>query len=126
MCAQALEWDAQRDFEICALGSVQSLNCYFPEEPALKVVLVLWLGLDGVGTAVGTSGPFQPKLLYGFESTKIEQVGKKPYPPYMSAVFHYTVILGKDQLCSELQLLEELAGFPASAMSSRMLEGSFC
>lgn len=76
MCAQALERIAQRDFEICILGDIQSLTGYCPEEPALIMVLVLQLGLESVGTAVVTSGPFQLKLLYKFGSTKIEQVGQ--------------------------------------------------
>lgn len=124
--AQALEQVVQRDFGICILGGVQSLTEYCPEEPALITVLVLQLALDDIGTAVGTSGPFRTKSLYKFESTKMEQVGQKPYPPYGSAVFYHTVILGKDQLCSQLCFLKELAGFPAPTICSLLLEGSFC
>lgn len=124
--AQALERVAQRDLGICILGGVQSLTEYCPKEPGLITVLVLQLGLDDIGTAAGTSGPFQTKLLYKFESTKMEQVGQKPYPPYGGAVFYHTGILGKDQLCSELWFLKELAGFPAPNICSLLLEGSFC
>lgn len=84
------------------------------------------VGLDGVGIAVGTTSPFQSKLLFKSESTNIEQVGLKPYPPYGSAVFHHAVILGRDQLYSELQFLKELSGFPAPDILSLLLEGSFC
>lgn len=88
--AQALEQVAQRDLGICILGGVQSLTEYCPKEPGLITVLVLQLGLDDIGTAAGTSGPFQTKLLYKFESTKMEQVGQKPYPPYGGAVFYHS------------------------------------
>lgn len=62
------------------------------------MVLVLRIGLDSIGATVGTRGPFQANLLNKFDSTKTKQVGQKPHPPYRSAVFYHTVILGKDQL----------------------------
>lgn len=73
MHAQALEWVTQRDVEICILGGVQSLTGYCPEEPVVMKALVLRLQLDGVGTAVGSSGPFQQELLYKFEKTRSKQ-----------------------------------------------------